>query len=107
MRAHRRHVGTPGPKAIGIEAIAIPKGHTYRIVVSDLERRRPIYFGAKDRSGGSMDEFLRLLLENKARRIRLAVMNIWAPFRTSTTQDALRPRLPSAYFPVSLLTRAR
>jgi transposase len=35
----RRH---SGPKAIGIDEIAIRKGHTYRIVVSDLIRHRPI-----------------------------------------------------------------
>jgi hypothetical protein len=30
---------------IGIDEIAIRKGHTYRIVVSDLRRGRPIWFG--------------------------------------------------------------
>jgi transposase len=36
--------GNPAPKiiGIGIDEIAIRKGHTYRIVVSDLERSRPI-----------------------------------------------------------------
>lgn len=40
MREQLRRIGTPGPKGIGIDEIAIPKGHTYRIVVSDLVRRR-------------------------------------------------------------------
>ena len=44
-RAPRVTAGTPGPKAIGIEEISIRKGHTYRIVVSDLDRRPPIWFG--------------------------------------------------------------
>jgi transposase len=43
MREQIRRVGSPGPKVIGIDEISIRKGHTYRIVVSDLERRRPIY----------------------------------------------------------------
>ena len=30
--------GTPGPKVIGLDEVSIRKGHTYRIVVSDLER---------------------------------------------------------------------
>ncbi|MGE3297776.1 MAG: hypothetical protein AB7I68_10555 [Porticoccaceae bacterium] len=30
--------GTPGPKRIGIDEISIKQRHTYRIVVSDLER---------------------------------------------------------------------
>ena len=45
MRAQLAKAGTPGPKAIGIDEISIRKGHTYRIVVSDLIRRRPIWFG--------------------------------------------------------------
>ena len=45
MRAQLARAGTPAPKVIGIDEIAIRKGHTYRIVVSDLERRRPIWFG--------------------------------------------------------------
>ena len=55
MREQLRRTGIPGPKAIGIDEIAIKKGHTYRIVVSDLVRRRPIWFGGVDRSEQSMD----------------------------------------------------
>ena len=36
MRAQLARVGAPRPKAIGIDEIPIRKGHTYRIVVSDL-----------------------------------------------------------------------
>jgi len=36
MREQLRRIGTPGPKSIGIDEIAIRKGHTYRLVVSDL-----------------------------------------------------------------------
>ena len=43
MREQRRRAGRPGPRAIGIDEISIRKGHTYRIVVSDLVRRRPIW----------------------------------------------------------------
>ena len=42
MQEQLRRAGTPAPKVIGIDEISIRKGHTYRIVVSDLERRRPI-----------------------------------------------------------------
>jgi len=41
MREQLRRIGTPAPKVIGIDEIAIGKEHTYRIVVSDLLRRRP------------------------------------------------------------------
>jgi transposase len=57
MRAQLARVGAPGPKAIGIDEISIRKGHTYRIVVSDLIRRRPIWFGGEDRKEASMALF--------------------------------------------------
>jgi len=88
MREQIRRVGTPGPKVIGIDEISIRKGHTYRIVVSDLERRRPIWFGGEDRSEASMDQFYRFLGKKKAKRIRLAVMDMWKAFRNSTHQHA-------------------
>jgi transposase len=57
MEAQLKRAGTPSPRVIGIDEIAIRKGHTYRIVVSDLLRGRPIWFGGKDRSEASMSEF--------------------------------------------------
>lgn len=88
MRAQLQRAGTPGPKVIGIDEISVRKGHTYRIVVSDLERHRPIWFGGEDRSEASMDEFYRFLGDKKARKIRLAVMDMWKPFRHSTLRHA-------------------
>ena len=88
MRAQLARAGTPGPKVIGIDELSIRKGHTYRIVVSDLERHRPIWFGGEDRSEASMDGFYRFIGEKKARKIRLAVMDMWKPFRNSTTRNA-------------------
>ena len=88
MREQIRRVGTPGPKVIGIDEISIRKGHSYRIVVSDLERRRPIWFGGEDRSEASMDQFYRFLGKKKAKRVRLAVMDMWKAFRNSTHRHA-------------------
>ena len=50
MEAQLKRAGTPGPQVIGVDEIAIRKGHTHRIVVSDLVRGRPIWFGGQDRS---------------------------------------------------------
>ena len=61
MRAQLAKAGMPGPKAIGIDEISMRKGHTYRIVVSDLLRRRPIWFGGEDRSEKSMALFYQQL----------------------------------------------
>ncbi len=71
------------PAAIGIDEISVRKGHEYRIVVHDLVRRRPIWFGGFDRSGKSMDEFYASLGIDVCRGIRLGVMDMWLAFRTS------------------------
>jgi len=92
MREQLRRRGTPGPRIIGVDEIAIRKGHTYRIVVSDLERRRALWFGGVDRSEASMDLFYTWLGTKKSKRIRLAVMDMWKPFRTSTLKAAHAPQ---------------
>ena len=84
MAAQLAKAGTPGPHVIGIDEISIRKGHTYRIVVSDLLRARPIWFGGTDRSEASLRTFYAWLGEKKSRRIRLAVMDMWKPFRNAT-----------------------
>ena len=88
MEVQLARAGRPGPKAIGIDEISIRKGHSYRIVVSDLERKRPIWFGGQDRSEASMAQFYAWLGERKSHRIRLAVMDMWKPFRNATTAAA-------------------
>ena len=88
MEAQLKRAGRPGPKAIGIDEIAIRKGHSYRIVVSDLIRRRAIWFGGNDRSEASMAEFYAWLGPKKSSRIRLAVMDMWKPFRVVTAAHA-------------------
>ena len=88
MREQLKRCGTARPKVIGIDEISVRKGHEYRIVVSDLEKHRPIWFGGADRGEASMDEFYRFLGEKPSKRIRLAVMDMWKPFRNSTAQNA-------------------
>jgi transposase len=88
MQEQLRRAGVPGPKVIGIDEISLRKGHTYRIVVSDLLRMRPIWFGGKDRSEESLDLFFQWLGPKKSQRIRLAVMDMWKAFRNSTTKNA-------------------
>jgi transposase len=88
MREQLRRAGTPGPKVIGIDEISIRKRHTYRIVVSDLVRMRPIWFGGADRSEASMDLFFEWLGSKKSVGIRLAVMDMWKAFRNSTERHA-------------------
>jgi transposase len=88
MRGLLAKAGTPAPEAIGIDEISVRKGHDYRIVVSDLLRRRPIWFGGKDRSEASMQQFYEWLGPKKTKHIRLAVMDMWKPFRKVTKAQA-------------------
>ncbi len=92
MSEQLRRIGTPAAKVIGVDEISIRKGHTYRIVVSDLLRRRPIWFGGQDRSEQSMDEFYKWLGPKKSKQIRLAVMDMWKPFRNSTLKPEHAPQ---------------
>ena len=88
MREQLRRTGTPAPRVIGIDEISIAKRHTYRILVSDLVRRRAIWFGGEDRSEASMDAFFRFLGPKKSAKVRLAVMDMWKAFRNSTKANA-------------------
>jgi len=97
MQAQLARAGRPGPKAIGIDEISIRKGHSYRIVVSDLIRRRPIWFGGEDRSEASMAQFYDWLGPKKSRGIRLAVMDMWKPFRNSTLKAGNAPHAGILY----------
>ena len=93
MREQLRRMATPGPKVIGVDEISIRKGHAYRVVVSDLLRRRPIWFGGMDRSEASLALFFHELGVKKCRGIYLAVMDMWKPFRTATSQHVPQARI--------------
>ena len=88
MEAQIKRAGAPAPQVIGVDELAIRKGHSYRIVVSDLVRGRPIWFGGEDRSEASMSQFYDGLGQRKSSRIRLAVMDMWKPFRLATNAHA-------------------
>jgi transposase len=92
MLEQLRRAGTPGPKIIGIDEVSIRKGHTYRIVVSDLIRERPTWFGGTDRSEASMDAFYKWLGPKKSKGIKIAVMDMWKPFLKSTKKKGHAPQ---------------
>ncbi|MCK7576706.1 MAG: transposase [Chromatiales bacterium] len=52
----RRHP-MPATTAIGVDEIAVRKGHDYRVVVSDLIRQRPIWFGGAGRKQTDLEQF--------------------------------------------------
>ena len=88
MREQMRRLPPRRPKVIGVDEVSVRQGHAYRIVVSDLVRQRPIWFGGKDRSEESLDEFFTWLGPQQSTRIRLAVMDMWKAFSNSTTRNA-------------------
>ena len=94
MREQLRRVGMPGPLVIGMDEISVKKGRDYRIVVSDLLRRRAIWFGGTDRKEESMDLFYREPGAAKSSRIRLAVMDMWKAFRNSAAGNAPQASIP-------------
>lgn len=87
MQEQLRRRGKAKPKVIGIDEISVRQGHEYRIVVSDLEKHRPIWFGGKDRTEASMDEFYQYIGEKASKNIRLAVMDMWKAFEKSAKKN--------------------
>jgi transposase len=88
MQEKLLRAGKPNPKVVGIDEISIRKGHNYRIIVSDLEKERPIWFGGIDRSEESMNLFYDEIGPVKSGRIRLALMDMWKAFEKSTRRKA-------------------
>jgi transposase len=93
MQRQVTRAGLPAPRTIGVDEIAIRKGHEYRIVVSDLDRRRPIWVGGKGRTEAAMDRFFATLGAQKTARIQLAAMDRWKPCRTSLRRHAPQARV--------------
>jgi len=87
MEEQLRRSPVAAPRVIGIDELSLRKGHNYRIVVSDLERGRPIWYGGTDRCEKSMDTFYQWLGSKKARKIELAVMDMWKPFAKSAATN--------------------
>ena len=79
--------GLPAPRVIGVDEIAIRKGHAYRIVVSDLDRGRPIWVGGRGRSEEDLDLFFKHLGERKTHGIKLVAMDMWKPFFNSVKKN--------------------
>ena len=103
MREQLRQAGSASPRVIGVDEISIGKGHRYRIVVTDLERGRAIWFGGKDRSEESLNEFFAWLGPVKSRKIRLVVMDMSQAFRNSALKPGNAPQAEILYDKFHLL----
>jgi len=85
--------GPPSPRVMGVDEIAIRKGHDYRVVVSDLDEGRPVWMGGRGRKEEDLDLFFQQIGPKKSARIRLAVMDMWKPFHQATTKNAPQARI--------------
>ena len=79
-------------RAIGIDEVSIRKGHNYAILVSDLDRLRPIWMRCEGRGEEEMDVFYREI-GRRSLKIKVAVMDMWKPFRASTIRNAPNARI--------------
>ncbi len=74
-------------RTIGIDEISIRKGHTYAIVVADLDQKRPIWLGGQGRTEGDLKLFYDAMGKERCGAIELAVMDMWKPFRKGTLKN--------------------
>jgi transposase len=81
-------------RAIGVDEISVRKGHSYAIVVADLDKQRPIWMSVElGRDEEHMDVFYRDMGKKRSESLRLAVMDMWKPFRNSLKKNALQAEI--------------
>lgn len=80
-------------RVIGVDEISVRRGHTYRVVVADLDERRPIWIGGEGRTKEDMDLFFTEIGVERSKNIELAVMDMWKAFRNSTNEHAPQARI--------------
>ena len=91
MKAKLGKAPKRSPRVIGIDELSIKKGHTYRIIVSDLESGTPIWIGGEGRKESDMDKFFDEFGDKKTKHIRLVVMDMWKAF-----YNAVKNHIPQA-----------
>ncbi len=80
-------------RVIGVDEISVRRGHTYRVVVADLDQQRPIWIGGQGRTKEDLDLFFEEIGVEQSHKIELAVMDMWKAFRNSTTEHAPQARM--------------
>jgi len=80
-------------RVIGVDEISIRKGHTYKVVVADLDEQRPIWIGGEGRTKEDLDLFYAEIGKERSQGIALAVMDMWKAFRNSTAEHAPQARI--------------
>lgn len=86
----KEHSPMAQPIRIGVDEVKLGT-MGWRVVVSDLDARRPIWIGGQNRKQESFEAFFTWLGEERTKLIRLCVMDMWKPYLA-----ALKKRCPSA-----------
>ena len=85
----KKHPPSKRLRAIGIDEISIKKGHQYAILVADMDQQRPIWMSTTlGRDKQQMDVFYKELGDKQCENIKIAVMDMWKPFRNSLNDNA-------------------
>jgi len=87
-RLLEQHPPSQQLRVIGVDEISIHKGHSYAIVVADLDQRRPIWLGGQGRTEQDLQLFFDTMGPERCKTIELAVMDMWKPFRKATLSHA-------------------
>ncbi len=88
-----KHPPASGIRVIGVDEISIRRGHTYRVVVADLDERRPIWIGGSGRKAEDLNLFFTEIGVERSKTIELAVMDMWKAFRNSTAEHASQAKI--------------
>jgi transposase len=89
-----KHLPSLRLRAIGVDEISIRKGHSYAIVVADLDQKRPIWMSVElGRAEEDMDRFFDDMGRQRCRSLRLSVMDMWPAFRNSLARHAPKARV--------------
>ena len=86
MQDQLKKAGKPVLRNIGVDEISVKKRHNYRVVVSDLDRRRAVWFGGKGKSKKDLDAFFAWNGEKCNSLIELVAMDM-SPAFVSSVED--------------------
>jgi len=90
------------PRVLGIDELAVGPGHSYRILVHDLEKRRPLWMGDdRGRNKEGIDAFFQTLTVADREKIDLVVMDMWKPYRVSTEEHCPNARIHYDHFHIA------
>lgn len=92
-RLLEQHPPSEQLRAIGVDEVSIRKGHTYAIVVADLDQRRPIWLDGQGRTEQDLKRFFDAMGPERCRTIEIAVMDMWKPFCKATLRHAPNARI--------------